>query len=171
VIAVLVTGMSAVGKSTALLELGALGYETVDTDDPEWIEVVAGEPLWREDRIREMLDAPRSGPLFVQGTVANQGLFLDRFAAVVLLTAPVEVILDRLRNRGTNDFGKAEDERAAVVRDTIEVEPLLRALATHIIDTREEKATVVTRLRDIAAAAVADADRPVAVVIAVEPAP
>jgi dephospho-CoA kinase len=158
-IAVLMTGMSAVGKSTALLALSAQGYETVDTDDPTWIEVVAGEPLWREDRIREMLDRPRSGPVFVQGTVANQGLFLDRFAAVVLLTAPVEVILDRLRTRGTNDFGKADDEREAVLRDVVEVEPVLRASATHVIDTREEPWIVVARLREIAAAALAAAER------------
>lgn len=152
-IAVLVTGMSAVGKSAALAELAARGHETVDTDDPGWIEVVDGEPLWREDRVRDLLDRPRTGPLFVQGTVANQGVFAAHFAAVVLLTAPIEVILQRLRDRGSNDFGKTEEERAAVLRDHRDVEPLLRASATHVIDTRAPLASVVARLLEIAATA------------------
>jgi dephospho-CoA kinase len=159
-VAVLVTGMSGTGKSAALGILGERGYETVDTDDPAWIEIVDGEPLWREPRIRELLDGTHRGPLFVQGTVANQGRFTDRFDAVVLLTAPIEVLLTRIRERGTNDFGKVEDERAAVVRDHREVEPLLRAAATHVIDTREPLTAVVHRLIDIAEEA-GDSGQPV----------
>ena len=44
---VLVTGMSGVGKSTALTELARRGYVTVDTDEGPWIQVFEGEPLWR----------------------------------------------------------------------------------------------------------------------------
>jgi dephospho-CoA kinase len=36
--AILVTGMSGTGKSTALVELRRRGFETVDTDDPGWCE-------------------------------------------------------------------------------------------------------------------------------------
>ena len=36
---VLVTGMSGVGKSTALTELARRGYVTVDTDEGPWIQV------------------------------------------------------------------------------------------------------------------------------------
>jgi dephospho-CoA kinase len=145
-VAVLVTGMSGAGKSTVLRELSARGYETVDTDDAGWIEVVDGEPLWLEPKIHALLDRPRSVPLFVQGTVANQGRFASRFDEVVLLTAPIEVLLERIRGRSTNDFGKAEDERAAVVRDHREVEPLLRASATSVIDTRQALPAVVQQL-------------------------
>jgi len=38
---VLVTGMSGTGKSSALTELGLLGYRVVDTDDPGWTDWVA----------------------------------------------------------------------------------------------------------------------------------
>lgn len=72
--AVLVTGMSGVGKSTVLTELARLGYETVDTDDGGWIDVVEGELLWRETLIEELLDRPREAPLIVQGTVAHRSL-------------------------------------------------------------------------------------------------
>jgi hypothetical protein len=81
--AVLITGMSGVGKSTVLAELQRRGFEAVDTDD-DWIEVVDGEPLWREGLMDALPSRPRRGPLIVAGTVANQGRFYRRFHAVVL---------------------------------------------------------------------------------------
>jgi dephospho-CoA kinase len=45
--AILVTGMSGVGKSTALAELTQRGFATVDKDEGPWFHVVDGEPLWR----------------------------------------------------------------------------------------------------------------------------
>ncbi|SDH87994.1 Shikimate kinase [Agrococcus jejuensis] len=150
----LVTGMSATGKSTVLRALAGLGCDAVDTDEPgpdgAWIETVDGEPLWRLDRIRALLDQPRSQPLVVQGTVANQGALYDRFDAIVLLSAPADVILERLRTRTTNDFGKHADERAQVLRDLAEVEPLLRAGATHEIDATQPLDVVVAAVLTIA---------------------
>ena len=67
--AVVVTGMSGVGKSTALAELSRRGYATVDSDCGPWIEVVAGEPLWRESLIEALLEQPRERPLFIQGVL------------------------------------------------------------------------------------------------------
>ena len=86
--AVLLTGMSGVGKSTVLAELAARGIHTVDTDYGDWIEVVEGERLWREDAIAALLEEPRD--LVMAGTVANQGRLYERFAGVVLLTVPVD---------------------------------------------------------------------------------
>jgi dephospho-CoA kinase len=150
--AVLVTGMSGAGKSTALAELARRGFTTVDTDYGPWIHVVDGEPLWREPLIDALLDGPRETPLFVQGTVANQGLFYDRFDAVVLLSAPTEVLFDRLANRTNNPFGKAAAERQRITDDITEVEPLLRQAATHEIDTSRPLSDVVDMLMNIAVA-------------------
>lgn len=50
----------------------------------------------------------------------------DRFDAVVLLSAPVGVLLHRLATRTTNGYGRSADERARVLADLAEVEPLLR---------------------------------------------
>lgn len=152
--AVLVTGMSATGKSTVLRALADRGCDAVDTDEPgrdgPWIEAVDGEPLWRLDRVRALLDRPRSRPLVVQGTVANQGAVYDRFDAVVLLSAPADVIVERLRSRTTNAFGKADAERAQVLRDLAEVEPLLRAGATHELDATRPLDVVVAAVLAIA---------------------
>ena len=148
--AVLVTGMSGVGKSTVLAELAQRGYATVETDDGQWIEVIDDEPLWRETLIDELLSQPRAAPLFVQGTVANQWRFYDRFDAVVLLTAPTDVVLNRLRRRTNNPFGKTADERARILADIAETEPLLRRSATHEIDTTRPLPEVVDILAYIA---------------------
>jgi thymidylate kinase len=93
------------------------------------------------------------GDLFVSGCVPNQGRFYPRFDAVVLLSAPVEVILERVAGRQTNDYGKSDRERELIVEDLRTVEPLLRAGATAEIDTRASLGEVVDELERIALAA------------------
>ena len=80
--------MSGTGKSTVLAELGRRGYEVVETDEPAWMEWsdADGGYVWREDRVAELLARGREGPLFVSGTVSNQGRFYPRFDAIVLLS-------------------------------------------------------------------------------------
>ena len=127
--AVLVTGMSATGKSTALAELARRGHRVVDTDDDGWIEDVpqhdgAGcEPLWREDRIDALLAGHADGALFVSGCVANQGRFYPRFDAVVLLKlgrALRRFIADFLRFVVQLAFGHAINlVRALAVKSTM----------------------------------------------------
>lgn len=132
-IKVLVTGMSGTGKSALLTELAARGHRAVDTDYGDFYETVGGERLWRPDRISALLDsAPDDQPglLFVQGTTRNQGLFYPRFQHIVLLSAPPEVLIERLAARTTNPYGKNPAELAAILRDQLTVEPLLRASAT-----------------------------------------
>jgi thymidylate kinase len=154
---VLVTGMSGTGKSSALAELGRRGYRVIETDEPgwsEWVEssdaVLGGEWLWVEDRMAELLQADDDGILFVQGCVRNQGKFYDRFDAVVLLSAPAQVILERIAHRTTNDFGKAPAERGQILQDLTTVEPLLRAGCTHELDASRPLAEVVADLIAIA---------------------
>jgi dephospho-CoA kinase len=155
---VLVTGMSGTGKSTALGELARRGHAVVDTDHGGFTEDVpandgsGSERLWRAERIAALLDAHRHGTLFVSGCVANQGRFYPRFDAVVLLSAPAGVMLERIATRDTNRYGRKESEREAILADLAEVEPLLRASATAEIDTRAPLADVADALERIAAA-------------------
>ena len=153
---VLVTGMSGTGKSAALAELARRGHRVVDTDYGDWCEEVMAsdregtEQLWREDLIDELLAEHEDGVLFVSGCVPNQGKFYPRFDAVVLLSAPADVILDRVASRDTNDFGKSTVERDFILQDLAAVEPLLRARATAEIDTRAPLDEVVDELERVA---------------------
>jgi shikimate kinase len=147
---VLITGMSGTGKSTVLAELARRGHRTVETDEEEWSEQVplpggAGfEQLWRTERIARLLAEHTVGSLFVSGCAANQTGFYDRFAAVVLLSVPSDVLLSRIATRATNPFGKDPVERARILADLENVEPLLRRSATLEITTDRPLADVVS---------------------------
>ena len=148
---VLVTGMSGTGKSSALAELERRGFEVVDTDVGGWTTWSdgAGGYVWDEDRIAALLARDGGRTLFLSGTVSNQGRFYARLDAVVLLSAPAEVLLERIATRTTNDYGKRADEQALVLRDLEEVEPLLRGSCTHEIDATLPLEQVVSRLAEI----------------------
>lgn len=153
---ILITGMSGTGKTTILEELARRGHRTVETDDPGWIvetwlpEIRAMERLWIPERIEALLDGHADGHVFIQGTVRNQRAFYPRFDAVVLLSAPLETMLERIESRTNNPFGKNEEERYRIVEDRATIEPLLRASATHEIDTSIPVDEVADRLEAIA---------------------
>jgi broad-specificity NMP kinase len=153
---VLVTGMSGTGKSTVLVELARRGHRVVDTDYGGWTEDVpsfdapGSERLWREDRIDDLLTEHDDGALFVSGCVANQVKFYARFDAIVLLSAPADVIPGRVATRNTNDYGKTAAQRELIAHHLTTVEPVLRAGATAEIDTRAPIDEVVDALERIA---------------------
>jgi shikimate kinase len=127
---VLVTGMSGAGKSALLAELTARGLRAVDTDHGDYFTEVDGERLWRPDRIGALLDDECGDILFVQGTTRNQVDFYPRFDHIVLLSAPAEVLVERLTTRTTNPYGSDPAQVAETLGFLQTVEPLLRAAAT-----------------------------------------
>ena len=145
---ILVTGMSGTGKSVALAALRERGFDVVDTDEPGWTDWwdEDGGYLWREEQIAELLAEERRRTLYISGTVSNQGRFYPQFDAVVLLSAPADVVLGRIERRTTNRYGKTAAEREAILRHLAEVEPLLRATCTHEIDATQPLETVVAEL-------------------------
>jgi shikimate kinase len=128
---VLVTGMSGAGKSTLLAAVARRGYATVDTDYDGW---ELADAQWDEPRMSALL--AEHPTIAVSGTVSNQGLFYDRFEHVVYLHAPLEVLLDRVRSRTHNPYGKAAEQQADITRYVAEVEPLIRRSATLELDGR-----------------------------------
>lgn len=152
---VLVTGMSGTGKSACLEILDSRGYNCIDTDTDEWSIWVMqsdGSPdwIWREDVINSFLDKHEYGQLFVAGCKTNQGKFYSRFDHVVLLSAPAEIIMQRVTNRSTNPYGKRDEERRDTLRYLSEIEPRLRATATIEIDATAPLIDVVDQLQRLA---------------------
>jgi dephospho-CoA kinase len=155
-----VTGISGTGKSSALAELGRRGYRVIDTDDRGWREyreyvassdeLHRGEWLWVEEKMTRLLDSDDGRSLFVEGCATNQSKFYERFNAVVLLSAPADVILERVARRTTNNYGKTPLERAMILDDLANVEPLLRASCTHELDASRPLDEVVAELIAIA---------------------
>nr|WP_280801321.1 AAA family ATPase [Arthrobacter pigmenti] len=142
----MLTGMSGTGKSTVLKELRQRGYFTVDTDYDGW-ELPDG--TWDEARMDQLL--AEAANVVVSGTVDNQGQFYDRFDHIVLLSAPLEVLLERVKNRTNNPYGKTEQEGAEIAAYLETVEPLLRRGATTELDGRRpvgELADVIAELID-----------------------
>jgi shikimate kinase len=126
---VLITGMSGAGKSSVLAALAGRGFLTVDTDYDGW-ELPGA--LWDEPRMSALLAEHTT--VAVSGTAENQGRFYDRFAHVVYLRVPIEVLLERVRTRTNNPYGKTAEHQADITRYVAEVEPLIRRTATLELD-------------------------------------
>ena len=93
----------------------------------------------------------REPDVVVAGTVDNQGDFYDRFDHVVLLTAPLGILIERVSSRTTNPYGQTADEQAEIARYVQTVEPLLRRTATIELDGQasiDELAGAVEELTD-----------------------
>ena len=81
----------------------------------------------------------------MSGTVSNQGRLYDRFDAVVLLSAPAEVLLERIDSRTANPFGKSAEERGRILADLAEVK-LGSARAARMVDATRPVEAVVAEL-------------------------
>lgn len=148
---IFVTGMAGTGKSSALAELARRGFRVVDTDEGGWTEWsdAEGGYVWREDRMTALLARDEEPSLYVSGTVSNQGRFYHRFDAIVLLSAPSEVLLSRLESRTNNPYGKSPQQQQLILQHLAEVEPLLRRSCTHEIDTTQPLPSVVQQLVEL----------------------
>lgn len=136
--------MSGTGKSTVIGELGARGYRAIDVDSPTWSRHDPdGDWIWREDRVRAVLADEQSDVLFIAGCATNQVEFHPQFDYIILLSAPTDVIVERLTTRTNNEYGKTAAELAEVLGYVGTVEPLLRNVADHEVDGSLPLADVV----------------------------
>jgi dephospho-CoA kinase len=126
--------MSGTGKSAVVRALVARGYKAIDTDDG-WCQPLPGG-----------LDADDTDILFVAGCEENQVRFHPQFDTIILLSAPVDTLVDRLATRTSNSFGKAPADLRRVLDDVQAVEPLLRKVADYEVRTTAPLAEVVTRI-------------------------
>lgn len=153
---IFITGMSGTGKSTILNYLSAKGHKTIDTDGNEEFEKPMFhqeerkvEWVWAEDKIQEMISVHTEGVLFLSGTVSNQGKFYPYFNEVLYLSAPTEIMLERIQKRTTNDFGKSEEERKKIVHDLEHYGSIIESSATQTIDTAKSLESTIDEIERI----------------------
>ena len=139
--------MSGVGKSTLVRELRRRAFRAYDADDDGF-----GEPRgdgrwgWRVERVADVLEQGEASSdlVFFAGCSEEQATL--PFDYRVLLTAPAEILMQRLMARTTNAYGRSEQQRAQVLADLAEVEPLLRRSADLILVTTEPAPLVADAL-------------------------
>lgn len=133
---ILLTGMSAVGKSTVLAGLRGRGWRTVDADEDGLTDEHPDRTDLRLPELVAILEQPRHDrPLALAATGAGQGRLYPLVDHVVALVAPWPVVAERLATRTTNDFGKDPSEQQRVRADQETYEPLLRQGADLVLDT------------------------------------
>lgn len=142
---VLITGMSGSGKSALVQELRRRGYRAYDADDDGFSEPRAGGRWgWRTERVAELLAQDPEGLLFFAGCSEEQSEL--PFDCRVLLTVEEPVLIDRLRTRSSNPYGRDPAELAQVLADRAEIEPLLRRTAHLVLTTAAPLEQVADRL-------------------------
>jgi shikimate kinase len=115
-----------------------------------WPDPVQGKDwVWRENRVRELLSGAEEGTLFISGCAENMSRLFPLIDCIILLSAPVETIVERLAARSPAGYGYAADERRKVVDLIAAVEPLLRKSADLEIDTRKPVRATVDEILQI----------------------
>jgi len=138
--------MSGTGKSSVVAELrhrGCVAHD-VDDDDLSAVDPADDRRHWRIDEVRRLLAQAAESHVFIAGCSEEQVEFL--WDLKVLLASPQEVMLDRLRTRSANTYGRSSLEQEQVLADLAEVEPLLRRSADLIIDTTIPLSAVVDQI-------------------------
>ncbi|WP_170885461.1 RNase adapter RapZ [Bacillus alkalicellulosilyticus] len=143
---VYVTGLSGVGKSSALMHLAEQGFKVIDTD---YGYTTVGktkdgeEVMLDEEKMNQLLQEHGESHLFISGCYSNQSKFYKLVDYIVLLSADLDVMLQRVVERTTNDFGKNEQEREEIIASFTYVLPLLKDSSDLVIDTTNKDVDVV----------------------------
>jgi shikimate kinase len=154
---VLVIGVAGTGKSYLVQEMRRRGLNAFDADegfatfiDANGTEVEydsdGGAEWWKShhyvlkpEALEKLFNSDKTAFLF--GDVGGQpgkgnGLFdvARRFDRVCYLSAPVELIRERLLNRADNPFGKNLDEVEGTVKHKVTTDEIARKRGFEIID-------------------------------------
>jgi shikimate kinase len=109
----------------------------IDADPADTLTPAQGKDwVWRGDRVRALLSQPEDGMLFIGGCAENMGRLFPLIDTVILLSAPIATIMERLQARSPDGYGSAAEERQRIAELIAGIEPLLRISAEHEIDTR-----------------------------------
>lgn len=129
--------MSGTGKSSIIANLRNRGYHAIDTDYGDWKVYSESDKDWilNEQKFAEILGLTTNQPLVISGCCSNQANVYNFFDCVVLLSASIETILDRVAKRQSNSYGQTVEERNEIIRNFKNIQPLLKKSADIEYDT------------------------------------
>ena len=163
--AVIITGMSAAGKSTIAAELARRGLKVIDSDGDASLcrfvdaagKVVEDEPEapdlawlaehgwnWDPVRLDELIQAAGPGPVYVCGGADNQLELADRFSHFILLEIDERTMLARLDDPDRdNEWGRVGETREYLRRRLPRYQEDLRAFGAIPVDATQSIEQVV----------------------------
>jgi len=129
-----ITGIAGTGKSSIIKELNKRGIKAFDVDNRDfcyWVDkngerakyelgigkewIKAHDYLCDKEKLKTLLDSQKDELIFVSGIADNQDEYLDWFDKIFVLNCEKETLLDRLKNRDTNNFAKEKSEQEYVL--------------------------------------------------------
>lgn len=149
-----ITGMSGTGKSSVIQHLNEKGFTAIDTDYGDWKEFSSSGdtsewPL-NEEKVKKLISKPLASPVFIAGCCSNQVNLYPFFDHILLLSASLETILERVSTRTSNPYGQLPHERREIIRNFKNIQPLLQEGADFEFNTEvmtvEEIAALLEQL-------------------------
>ena len=155
-----ITGLSGTGKSSIVKSLVAKGVKAIDIDDDlcHWENKHTGERTdwesgssdeWHEahqwlcdiERLKQILSEEKN--VVVVGLASNQDDYLRLFDKVFFLHCSPEILVDRIKSRTDNDFGKHPIEQKRILGWQKEFEEKMRARGALPLDAERSLETTV----------------------------
>ncbi|MEG0255941.1 AAA family ATPase [Vagococcus sp.] len=145
---VLLTGMSGVGKSTTLKQICQNYEHVIDLDYDGWIfmDEENNELKIDTNRIVDYLLQNKAKDIFLAGTAINQREMYPYLDFVITLTAPLEVMHERVLTRNNKSFGKSSEEWQKIISDKNNFEPLIIKGSDFVVSTDSAPADVVKNI-------------------------
>jgi broad-specificity NMP kinase len=171
---ILITGISGSGKSTIIMKLAEMGYQTIDLDTSNtciWVNKKTEKeasyqegagPVWIENhrwqvvtpKLVDLISSfSQEQDIYVSGKVARKqlGEIIEIFDVIYLLKPHDSIINERLATRisNVNNFAKNQDEREIITKNRNKFEQACVEAGAISLDnqgTVEDIITVLTSL-------------------------
>ena len=134
---VLLTGMSGVGKSTILKQISKSYSHSIDLDYDGWIHMddMCNDRKMDSNRIINYIQKYNDEDIFFSGTTINQKEIYPYLDFIITLTAPIEIMHERILSRENNSFGKSNHDWEKIKNDKREFEQLIMKSSDFVIST------------------------------------